>query len=103
MNAVTVLVNVHALLLNVHFRYYSSTCHEGPPPVRTESGPSWQMAARYRDINTAKTVVGTLQKWPTKAGGRSPKGPAMAGTTVANLLKKLKLMDLPIISSHDAR
>ena len=49
---------------------YSSTCHE------------WQVAARYRDINTAKTVVGTLQKWPAKADGRSPKGPAVAGTTV---------------------
>ena len=28
-------------------------------------------------------VVGTSQKWPAKAGGRSPKGPAVAGTTVA--------------------
>ena len=28
-----------------------------------------------------KTVVGTLQKWPAKAGGHSPKGPAVAGTT----------------------
>ena len=27
-------------------------------------------------------VVGTLQTWPAKAGGRSPKGPAVAGTTV---------------------
>ena len=27
-------------------------------------------------------VVGTSQKWPAKAGGRSPKGPAVAGTTV---------------------
>ena len=34
------------------------------------------------DINTAKTVVGTLQKWPAKAGGRSHKGSAVAGTTV---------------------
>ena len=34
------------------------------------------MAVGYRD------VVGTLQKWPAKAGGRSPKGPAVAGTTV---------------------
>ena len=49
------------------------------PPVRSESDPSWQVAAGYRDINTAKTVVGTLQKWPAKAGGRSPKGPAVAG------------------------
>ena len=40
------------------------------------------MAAGYRDINTAKTVVGTLQKWPAKAGGRSPEGPAVVGTTV---------------------
>ena len=45
------------------------------------------MAAGYKDINTAKTVVGTLQKWPTKAGGRSHKGQAMAGTTVASLNK----------------
>ena len=41
------------------------------------------MAAGYRDINTAKTVFGSLQKWPAKAGGCSPKGPAVAGTTVA--------------------
>ena len=27
-------------------------------------------------------VVGTSQKWPAKAGCRSPKGPAVAGTTV---------------------
>ena len=27
-------------------------------------------------------VVGTSQKWPAKAGGCSPKGPAVAGTTV---------------------
>ena len=61
---------------------YSSTCHERPPQVRSESGQSWQVAAGYRDINRAKTVVGTLQKWPAKAGGRSPKGPAEADTTV---------------------
>ena len=29
-------------------------------------------------------VVDTSQKWPAKAGGRSPKGPAVAGTTVAH-------------------
>ena len=40
------------------------------------------MAVGYRDINTAKTVVRTLQTWPAKAGGCSPKGPAVAGTTV---------------------
>ena len=40
------------------------------------------MAAGYRDINTAKTVVGILQKWPAKEGGHSPKGPVVAGTTV---------------------
>ena len=61
---------------------YSRTCHERPPPVRSESGPSWQVAARYRDISTARAVVGTSQKWPTKAGGRSPKSAAVAGTTV---------------------
>ena len=27
-----------------------------------------------------KPVVGTLQKWPAKASGRSPKGPAVAVT-----------------------
>ena len=27
-------------------------------------------------------MVGTSQKWPAKAGGRSRKGPAVAGTTV---------------------
>ena len=30
-------------------------------------------------------VVGTSQKWPAKAGGRSPKGPAVAGTTVIDI------------------
>ena len=30
-------------------------------------------------------VVGTSQKWPAKAGGHSPKGPAVAGTTVYKL------------------
>ena len=60
----------------------SSTCHERSPPVQGESDPSWQVAAGYRVINTAKTVVGALQKRPAKAGGRSPKGPAVAGTTV---------------------
>ena len=62
-----------------------STCHERPPPVHSESDPSWQVAAGYRDINTAKTVVGTLQKWSTKAGGHSPKGPAVAGTSTYRL------------------
>ena len=61
---------------------YSSTCPEWPSPVRSECGPSWQVAARYRDINTTKTVDGTLRKWPAKPGGRSPKGPAVAGATV---------------------
>ena len=28
---------------------YSSTCHERPPPVRSESGPSWQVAPRGRE------------------------------------------------------
>ena len=28
---------------------YSSTCHERPPPVRSESGPSWQVALRGRE------------------------------------------------------
>ena len=40
------------------------------------------MAAGYRDINTTKTVVAALQEWPAKAGGLSPKGPAVAGITV---------------------
>ena len=30
-------------------------------------------------------MVGTSQKWPAKAGGRSPKGPAVAGTIVLQL------------------
>ena len=30
-------------------------------------------------------MVGTSQKWPAKAGGRSPKGPAVAGTTLVSL------------------
>ena len=80
------IVTLHRMEMdhNIIYRHfiYSSICHEQPPPVRSESGPSWQVAAGYRDINTAKTVVGTLQKWPAKAGGRSPKGLAVAGTTV---------------------
>ena len=48
----------------------SSTCQERPPPIRVRKWPPWQVAAGYRDTNTAKTVVGTLQKWPAKAGGR---------------------------------
>ncbi len=39
-------------------------------------------------------MVGTSQKWPAKAGGRSPKGPAVAGTTVesgASLGKKYQI------------
>ena len=47
------------------------------------------MAAVYSDINTSKTVVGTLQKWPIEAGGRSPKGPAVAGTTVPGKFHRL--------------
>ena len=38
------------------FLPYSSTSHERLPPVRSESGPSWQVAAGYLDINTANTV-----------------------------------------------
>ena len=45
------------------------------------------------DINTAKTVVGTLKKWPAKAGGRSPKGPALAGTTVRKQYRPLKYVN----------
>ena len=37
-------------------------------------------------------VVGTSQKWPANAGGRSLKGPAVAGTTV--LVKKLSPRDV---------
>ena len=40
------------------------------------------MAAGYRYINTENILVGILQKWPAKAGGRSHKGPSVAGTTV---------------------
>ena len=65
---------------------YSSTCHERPPPFRSESGPPWQVAVGYTEINTAKTVVGIFQKGPAKAGGRSPEGPAEAGTTVGIIL-----------------
>ena len=84
---------------------YSSTCHERPPPVRSESGPSWQVAAGYRDINTT-----TLQKWPAKAGGRSPKGPAVAGTTVPlnvleNVISRLLFIspkfDMAILTADD--
>ena len=42
---------------------------------------------RPSDTGTAKTVVGTLQKWPAKAGGRSPKGPAVTGTTVTRIFR----------------
>ena len=79
---------------------FSSTCHERPPPVRSESGPSWQVAAGYRDINTAKTVVGTLQKWPAKAGGRSPKGPVVAGTTVVKYGRRRWCLFITLLSSQ---
>ena len=36
-------------------------------------------------------MVGTSQKWPAKAGGRSPKGPAVAGTTVHHMRDSLEL------------
>ena len=74
--------------------FYRSTCHERTLPVRSESGPSWQVATGYRDINTAKAVVGTLQKWPTKTGGRSTKGTAVAGTTVYRFILVQKLISL---------
>ena len=35
-------------------------------------------------------VVGTSQKWPAKAGGRSPKGPAVAGTTVVLICSRIE-------------
>ena len=35
-------------------------------------------------LTQAKAVVGTLQKLAAKADGRSPKGPAVAGTTVVH-------------------
>ena len=38
-------------------------------------------------------MVGTSQKWPAKAGGRSPKGPAVAGTTVHCFIHQCHLMD----------
>ena len=37
---------------------------------------------RWPPDTGTKTVVGTLQKWPTKADGHPPEGPAVAGTTV---------------------
>ena len=55
----------------------------GHLPLGTKVARDWYI------LNTAKTVVGTLQKWPTKAGGRSPKGPALAGTTVGLSPKKI--------------
>ena len=68
-------------------------CHERPPPVRNQSGPSRQVAAGYRGINTAKTVVGTLQKWSATVSCRSPKGPAVSGTrhTVLACMQLLRL------------
>ena len=80
---------------------YSSTCHERPSPVRSKSGPSWQVAAGYRDINTANTVVRALQKWPAIAGGRSPKGPAVAGTTVISHRHIIRLVDNLMCRSPD--
>ena len=43
-------------------------------------------------------MVGTSQKWPAKAGGRSPKGPEVAGTTVIGQkmqITSLEQYDLP--------
>ena len=39
-------------------------------------------------------MVGTSQKWPAKAGGRSPKGPAVAGTTVFETINNSNLLVL---------
>ena len=50
--------------------------------AKVAPGARAQVAAGYRDITTAKTVVGTLKKWPIKAAGRSPNGPAVTGSTV---------------------
>ena len=57
------------------------------------------MATGYKDINAAKTVIGTLQKWPAKAGGRSPNGPAVAGTTVTIYLEYVIFLVHLVISA----
>ena len=50
---------------------------------RAATSGSEKVAPRRRwPPDTGKTVVGTSQKWPAKEGGRSPKGLAVAGTTV---------------------
>ena len=53
---------------------YSITCHERSPPVRSETGPSWQAAVGYRDgqdssWNIAK--VAGQSRWPFTQGSSS--------------------------------
>ena len=37
---------------------YSSTCHEGTLPVRSQSVPSWQVVPRGRDSNFDTNIYG---------------------------------------------
>ena len=37
---------------------YSSTCHEGTLPVRSQSVPSWQVVPRGRDRNVDTNIYG---------------------------------------------
>ena len=39
-------------------RQYSSTCHEGTLPVRSQSVPSWQVVPRGRDSNFDTNIYG---------------------------------------------
>ena len=48
-------------------------------------------------------VVGTSQKWPAKAGGRSPKGPALVGTTVVPGRYTLCNIALANMTKHNTR
>ena len=58
-----------------HLRYGAKVAPRGRWPPDTET------LTRQRLLS-----VSTLQKWPAKAGGHSPKGPAVAGTTVVPVM-----------------
>ena len=56
----------------VYYMYCNSTvpAKSGHLRFRCESGPRGRWLPDTWDTNMAKRVVGTLQKWPAKAGGR---------------------------------
>ena len=45
-----------AMITTPNVCQYSSTCHEGTPPVRTQSVPSWQVVPRGRDRHFDRNI-----------------------------------------------